>query len=386
MDSESSTPNSDRSFDVIVVGVGAVGACTCRELAGRGARVLGLDRFSIPNTEASYHGESRVFRTAYYEHEDYVPLLQRARELWLQLQEEAGESLYVETGGLYMGKPESPFIQGSIRALAAHHLHCEQLDRAMLRARYPQWNLPEDFVGVVEKHAGALFSERIVRAAAASSQQRGATLHQHEPVQRWSSTSSGVSVETVKHSYTADRLILCAGAWSIPLLSSIGAQLSVTRQVLAWLTVDVPARFQPEVFPIWGLDTGKHPFHYGFPILPGSSGVKLAHHTPGPPTTPQSIDRTPRVSELDSIRSAAAQYLPGVNGHVLHSTVCMYTNSPDGHFIIDVHPDSDRVLLCAGLSGHGFKFAAVLGEALAELALCGRTDLPIGFLSAARLL
>lgn len=370
--------------DVLVAGVGAVGAMTCRELARRGARVIGLDRFTIPNPEASYHGHSRVFRTAYYEHPDYVPLLQRARQSWLELQQEAGCTLYIETGGLYMGAAHSTFVAGSIQALRAHQLDFEQLDRAQLRLRYPQWTLPDDFIGVVEKHAGALLSERIVEAAVCSARNGGAELSEREPVVDWRADARGVDVRTADRRYRADRLVVCAGAWSIPLLGDVGRTLRVSRQVLAWFRPHDDRSFQPDVFPIWGLDSGSDPFHYGFPMLPGADGMKLAHHTPGPTTTPQSIDREPMPAETESIREAARRFLPDADGELLRAMVCMYTNSPDGQFIVDVHPDSGRVLFCAGLSGHGFKFAPVLGEALADLALRGRTDLPIGFLSLKR--
>jgi sarcosine oxidase len=371
---------------VLVVGVGAVGACTCRALAQRGADVIGLDRFSIPNVEASYHGESRVFRTAYYEHPDYVPLLQRARQLWLAMGCESSEPLYLETRGLYMGRATSPFVCGSLKSLEAHGLEYERLDRAALRERFAQWCLPDDFVGVLEPHAGVLYSQNIVAAAAHGARRAGAILREAEAVLDWRADSSGVDVRTDCCTYRADRLVLCAGAWSKPMLGDIGRCLTVTRQVMAWFQPDDAARFSPGCFPIWGLDCGDEPFHYGFPVLPEFPGLKLAHHAPGPATTPHDIDRQPHASEIESIRAAARTYLPGADGRLLRASVCMYTNSPDGHFIVDTHPDSDRVLMCAGLSGHGFKFASVLGEALADLATDGTTDLPVGFLSSRRFL
>lgn len=378
-------------YDVIVVGVGSVGACVCYQLAKRGARVLGIDRFSIPNAEASYGGESRVFRTAYFEHPDYVPLLRRARELWFELERELQESLYIETGGLYIGPRESTaidLIPGTLRAAQEHQLPVIEFEHDELRRRYPQFNVPDNYIGVFEPHAGVLLSQRIVTAAARLAKSNGVVLNEHEPVQHWMCDAQGVAVTTNRGTYYADKLVICAGAWSSPLLPDVQKYLSVTRQVVAWFEPKDITPFRPDKFPIFGIDDRRPMMHYGFPSLSHMTGcapgVKLAHHCAGSPASPNTLDRNPMPEELKSIRAMADTYLPSLAENPIAARVCMYTNSPDGHFMVDTYPGSDRVIYCAGLSGHGFKFATVLAEALADVAQVGETDLPIAFLSAQR--
>lgn len=382
---------SGNRYDVIVVGVGSVGACACWELAKRGAKVLGLDRFSIPNKQASYVGDTRVFRTAYFEHPDYVPLLQRSRELWLELGREAGELIYLETGGLYLGPIEptpTELMIGTLRAAEEHHLPHTRLDHDALSNRFPQFTVPVDFQGVFEPHAGVVFSERAVAAAARLAVERGAVLHENEPVREWSVDSVGVTVRSDRDTYHADRLVICSGVWSLPLLRNVSIYLNVTRQALAWFEPKDAQSFHADIFPIWALDCREPLIHYGFPVTTNvadiAPGLKIARHFPGAPADPETIDRTATAGELQAIRDAAGRFLPGAGAKILSSRVCMYTNTPDGHFLIDTYPSTDRVFYCAGLSGHGFKCATALGEALAECALTGRTHLPIEFLSVNR--
>ncbi|MHC5024933.1 MAG: N-methyl-L-tryptophan oxidase [Planctomycetota bacterium] len=377
----------DERHDVIVIGLGAMGSAACLELARRGRRVLGLERHGIPHAQGSSAGESRVIRLCYYEHPDYVPLLRRAYELWDDLSEAAGEPLLHRTGGLYAGAEDGSFIQGNLRAAAAHDLPIEQLGAADLRRRYPVFQLPGDHVGVWEPDAGFLRPERIISVSAELAMQRGADLRGREASLDWEAHEEGVTVRTDRATYEADHLVLCAGAWSGRLLAELGVELVVTRQVLAWVQPRRPELFAPGAFPVWGVDDPDGHFYYGFPMDPrGRPGLKIARHFEGRPTDPESIDRTPTPADEDEVRPILEHLLPDARGPFLSMAICMYTNSPDGHFIIDHHPRHERVTIACGFSGHGFKFATVVGEILADLAIDGTTSHPIDFLRLDRLL
>lgn len=373
-------------YDLIVCGVGAMGSAACYHLVKRGARVLGLEQFGIPHSLGSSHGESRMIRLCYYEHPDYVPLLRRAYELWDQLERESRQKLLHMTGGIYMGPapPRSEFIGGALRAAQQHGLAHEMLDRAQLRQRFPQFHLPDDHVGLFEPNAGFLLPERVVAAHAQLALAHGAVLHGHEPVLDWQSESGGVSVRTPSASYTADQIIFCSGAWSERVLGQIGVKLNVTRQVLGWVWPKRPELFALGVLPVWAIDNPDGTQHYGFPMHDGRPGFKIAHHFHGAPTTAEIIDRTPHPEDENDFRPMLRRFIPDADGPLLSMAVCMYTNSPDSHFIIDRHPRHQRAMIACGFSGHGFKFSSVIGEALADLALLGRTPLPIEFLSLKR--
>lgn len=374
------------SFDVIVVGVGSMGSATCRELARRGARVLGLEQFTIPHGLGSFHGWSRMIRLAYSEHPDYVPLLHRAYELWDRLENETGERVLFRTGGLYMGEQGSPFVQGASQSARDHKLAHAMLDHADLRREYPQFVLPEDYVALFEPMAGFLLSEQVVATLASLAMQAGAELHGHESVVAWKPEGTGVRVETAKGVYLARKLVVAGGAWSAKLLDTLGVRLNVTRQVLGWVQ---PKRFEPFALgncPVWGIGHLDGTLHYGFPIVNTFPGLKTAYHSPGQSADPDRIVREPTAGDEETFRGVVRRYLPDADGPTLALRICMYTYSPDQHFIVGPLPGpaSDRVVIACGMSGHGFKFSLVLGEALADLAAEGSTRLPIEFLSPTR--
>ena len=376
--------SANTRYDAIVVGVGAMGSATCSQLARRGARVLGLEQFGIPHSLGSSHGESRMIRLCYYEHPDYVPLLHRAYQLWDELEKATGSHLLFKTGGIYMGDANSEFIRGTLRAAREHQLPHEELSHEQCRQRYPQFDLPNEYSGVFEPNAGFLIPERAVAAFAEQALHHGAELHGFEPVIEWSSDPRGATVRTSRSVYQSDRIIFCGGAWSERLLGDVGVNLIVTRQVLGWVWPREPALFELNTLPVWAIDHPDGTQHYGFPMLPAGShgrpGFKIAHHFHGAPTTADTINRLPQPGDEEDFRWALRQFIPKADGQLLSMAVCMYTNSPDSHFIVDHHPRHDRVLIACGFSGHGFKFAGVIGEALADLAMNGRSDLPIGFL------
>ena len=375
------------TYDVIVVGVGAMGSAACCALARRGARVLGIERFDIPNALGSSHGLSRMIRLCYYEHPDYVPLLRRAYELWRRLEQESGQKLLHVTGGVYIGRAGDELVTGSRASAQRHHLAHEFLHRAQLEARFPQFQLPDDYVALYEPMAGWLAPERVVATFAEHAMRRGARLHARESVRNWSVDSSSVSVTTDRAAYRAGRLIFCGGPWSGPLLRDLQIELTVTRQVMTWVWPIRPERFEDGRLPVWAVGHDDGTLHYGFPLSRGDGGVglKLAHHARGAVTDPDRVARDALEDDECDVRDFIKNFLPDADGPLLAQRVCLYTNSRDSHFILDLHPrHPDRVILACGFSGHGFKFASVIGEALADLATRGATDLPIDFLSLRR--
>jgi sarcosine oxidase len=374
-----------RNYDVIVVGVGAMGAATCWQLSRRGVRVLGLEQFGIVHALGSSHGHSRMIRMAYYEHPDYVPLLRRAYQLWDELEAASGEQVLYRTGGIYMGRPGGEVVAGTIDAATRHRLSHEVLTHRDLARRHPQFALPEDFIGVWEPAAGFLLCEKSVALFARMALEAGATLHGHEPVQHVDLQPTGVTVTTPDDTYHAGHVVFCGGAWSGRLLADLNTRLTVTRQVLGWLWPQTPAPFALGTFPVWGIEQPDGSLAYGFPMMPDLPGLKMARHGPGPATDPDTVPRDCTPADRAEVLGIARTYLPGGAGPLLSSRVCLYTHSPDGHFIIDRHPTSARATIACGFSGHGFKFASVMGEILADLSTTGVTPLPIRFLGLDRL-
>jgi sarcosine oxidase len=372
------------SFDVIVVGVGAMGASACYHLARRGVRVLGLERFDVPNARGSSHGYSRMTRMAYYEHPDYVPLLKRSWTLWRELEDECQQEILTAIGGLYMGGPGGELVMRSLQSARDHQLPHEQLDAAEVRRRYPQFHIPDDFVALHETSAGFLRPERAISALADRAMRRGAEIHAHEPVVEWNTEASGITVRTPRQTYRADRLVFCGGAWSAKLVRDLGVSLIVTRQPLGWVQPKRPELFDLGRLPVWAIDHGDGSLHYGFPIIPDVPGFKLAHHAPMTPTDPDAVDRDPRPEDEQTFRPVLARYLPDADGPLLAIRICLYTNSPDGHFILDRHPLHERVFVACGFSGHGFKFASVVGQELALATETGSFSPELQFLGLGR--
>jgi sarcosine oxidase len=331
-----------------------------------------------------------MIRLCYYEHPDYVPLLRRAYELWRDLENHSAQRLLHLTGGIYMGRPDGEFIAGTLRAAREHNLDHDALTRADLRTRFPQFRLPDNYVGVWEPNAGFLLPEKCVAAHAALAMRHGAKLHGHEPALEWSADARSVSVRTARDMYSAGHLVICGGAWSQMLLRDLGIPLKVTRQVLGWVQPKRPELFTFGVLPVWAIDHDDNTQHYGFPMLEGEAfgsarpGLKVAHHWQAQETSPNTIDRTPQPQDEVDFRRVLPSMIPEADGPLLSMAVCMYTCTPDSHFVIDTLLPDRRVTLACGFSGHGFKFAGVVGEVLADLVTAEQTAHPIGFLSSKR--
>jgi sarcosine oxidase len=369
--------------DSIVIGLGVMGAASAAHMARRGQRVLGFDAYPRGHTQGSSHGRSRIIREAYFEAPEYVPLVQRAYKLWRDLEEASAQTLLTTTGGLCTGSPESSAVSGALQSAELHGLPHELLSAAEVTARFPGFSLAEEMVGVLEPRAGVLHADRCVAALLDIATQHGADLHHDEPVIRWSANGQGVHVETAAGSYLADRLVVTTGPWASELLAELALPLQVQRVVNAHFESRQPERFAAARFPVFIMQVAEG-HYYGMPFMPGQ-GVKIGRHDNIQPCTPQTIRRDIDPAEIETLRGVLDRYLPGAAGPVMSSFTCMYTSTPDRHFILDRHPEHPQVVYGCGFSGHGFKFAPVIGEVLSDLAVEGATSNDVAFLSAARL-
>jgi sarcosine oxidase len=364
------------SYDVIIIGLGAMGSAAAYHLAQRGQRVLGLDRFSPPHTMGSSHGQTRIIREAYFEHPCYVPIVQRAYVLWDELSRAANTPLFLQTGGLMIGAPDSIVFTGAKRSADTHRLPHELLSADEVRQRFPALRPDEDMMAVLEPRAGILFPERCIAAHLALAGRHGANLRTEEPVVRWSATKDGVEVTTIKGAYRASQMILSAGSWARELLCDLNPPLTVERQILFWFEPKAaPKLFYAEHCPIhlWEVGAGEgRKFFYGFPDL--GEGVKVAGHHDGAAVSPESVSREVTPAEVEAMRRLLRRYLPRADGPLRSTTVCLYTNTPDEHFWIDRHPLYRQVLIASPCSGHGFKFSSAIGEILSDLAATGKSQ------------
>jgi len=373
-------------FDVVVAGTGGMGAAAACQLARRGVRVLGLDRFPIAHDRGSSHGQTRLIRLAYYEHPDYVPLLERAYALWYELAGASGRSLIVESGLVMAGPAGCDLVTGAERSARVHGLSLERLDAAAARCRWPTLAFPFGWDVVHEPRGGYLLVEECVRAHAEWAARAGAELRAGVTVRGWRAAGASLVVETDRGAIAADRLVVCPGAWATDVVRLPTIGFRVLRKSLFWYgPADVGGAHGAGQLPCFAFDTAAG-FYYGFPAIDGR-GVKLAEHTGGRElANPAAFDRTVDAAEERAVEAFLEAHLPDLPRRRTEHVACLYTMSPDSHFVLGLHPDEPRVAVAAGFSGHGFKFASVIGEALADLAMDGRTSHPIGFLSPRRFL
>ncbi len=373
------------NFDVIVIGLGAMGSATLDQLARRGVNALGLEQFGIPHDQGSSGGDTRLIRKAYFEHSDYVPLLQRAYTNWTDLESRSGEQVLHRTGAVYIGRPESDLIAGSRASAKQHALACDEISGREVAKRWPTLRVPSGYDVLHEPDGGFVLAAKSIRLFCESALRHGAQIRAAEAVLEWRETAAGIEVLTASETYRAARLIVTVGSWAGGLLPRLPTRLEVTRQALFWVWPKQTEPFELGRFTCWATQIDGHDgLFYGFPMLPasigGQLGLKVAHHVRGEPVEPGRL--TPIGSaEFDSIREVLASVFVPDLGPVVATKACMYTSTTDHHFIVDRYPDSERVVIACGFSGHGFKFASVIGEALADLALENKTTLPIGFLS-----
>jgi sarcosine oxidase len=367
---------STQSYDVIVLGVGAMGSAATFELARRGRRVVALEQFALGHDQGSSHGRTRIIRQAYYEHPAYVPLVRRAYERWHDLEQRQGVHLLTTCPCLSLGRADGELISGVLRSAQEHALPIERLSFAELKKRYPMFEPGSDQVGVLETTAGFLTVEDCVLAHVREAKRLGAEVHAEEPALSWQADGVGVEVRTAVAAYRAERLVLTAGPWAGQLLDQLGERLRVMRQVVLWFEPADSALFRRDVFPIFIAEEADGDF-YGLPMV-DPAGVKIARHYGAPElSNPAEILRETRSEDEVPVRRFLARRLPRANGPLGRGSVCTYTLTPDRHFVIGVHPEHKNVMVAAGFSGHGFKFSSVVGEILADLTETGRTSLPI---------
>jgi sarcosine oxidase len=361
-------------YDCILAGLGAVGSSAAFHLASRGSRVLGLDRFAPPHALGSSHGKSRIIREAYFENPLYVPLVRRAYECWAALEAESGRSVFTRTGGLMVGPPESSVVAGARASAIAHALPYDEIAAGELRRRIPAFHPGDGDVAIWEPRAGILAPETAIETHLSLAHARGAEIRFNEAMLGWAATDDGVDVTTPRGTFHAARLVIAAGSWLRDLVPELTLPLAVERNVVYWFDPAQPtASFAPDRFPIFIHEFAPGRAWYGFPDV--GDGVKVALHHQGEITDPDTVRRTVGDDEIGFVRSLLARFLPGANGSLRETTVCLYTNTPDDHFILDRHPVHASVVIASPCSGHGFKFSSAIGEVIADLV----TDRPPQF-------
>jgi sarcosine oxidase len=386
---------ADSDYDVIVIGVGAMGASAAYQLAKRGLRVLGIEQFTPAHALGSSHGSTRIVRQAYYEKPEYVPLLQRSYELWDELSAQFGEQLFVRCGALMIGRPDSAVVSGTLVSAARWSLPHEVLDAPAMRQRYPQFALPEDHIAVFEANAGYARAEPSVLAAIELAIDFGAELWFDTEVESVQLGPGGVYVQAADVEITAPKAVIATGAWAPRLANLHRYPVTVTRQTVHWYEPvggpDALADFAADRFPVYlwewpdVLGSGGTEI-YGFPHQPGDAGVKAGLYRDGEVTDPDRLDRVVTDADSRNLATVLGRSLPGLAGHRLKGSACMYAGVPDDDFVLGMHPGSSgRVVVAVGFSGHGFKFAPVVGEIVADLVADGATRHQIGFLSPTRL-
>jgi sarcosine oxidase len=357
---------SGKHYDTIVIGVGAMGSATCYQLARRNKRVLGIERFDIPHDLGSSHGYTRIIRLAYYEHPSYVPLLRRAYELWSEIERMAGEQLFYRTGSLDCGPADSHVFKGSLQSCVEHDLPHEILTGAQVNERYPAYRLPREHQAVFQPDGGFLRPERGTVAYVEAAHALGAEIHGREALLDWEPWEDGVRVYTDRDEYTAGALVFTAGGWNQNVLPLLRGLAVPERQVLGWFQPARPELFQPERFPVFNclVPEGRY---YGFPVfaVPGFKFGRYHHFEESGEA--ETLSREVFREDEAMLRDFAERYFPDGAGPTMILKACLFTNTADDHFLIDLHPDHPQVSFAAGFSGHGYKFASVVGEIMADL-------------------
>ena len=380
--------NKKTNYDVIVIGVGSMGSSACYHIAKQGHSVLGLEQFDIPHEMGSHTGQSRIIRKAYFEHPNYVPLLERAYQNWRSLEQEISNQIYFKTGLLYFGPSTHLLIKGTKKSAIKYGIEVNEFDRKEQLDKFPQFKVPENYTNLIEVDAGFVTPERAILSYTEQALKYKAVIHTKEKTLEWSKKSGIIQVKTNKQIYKCKKLVLTTGAWTSKF--SDVKNLDVTRQILAWAKPKKPDMFELNNFPCWTFaDPSVNGIYYGFPSLPRSSfeepsGIKFAHHTKGKLTDPDIVNKNVSKEEENTLVEAIKKFIPKGIETITSSKTCLYTYSPDEDFIIDFYNNNDDIVIASGFSGHGFKFASVIGEILSELAINGKSIHPINFLKSNR--
>jgi sarcosine oxidase len=361
-----------------------MGSAILAHVAQRGAFVIGLDQFTRGHDRGSSSGKTRMIRKAYFEDPAYVPLLLRAYELWRELERETSQELLRLTGLLMVGKEGCEIIAGATRAAREYSLPFESLTAPQIRSRFPMLKVFDEEVGIYESDGGVLDPERAIRAHLDVAKAAGAEVQFEAAMESWEPDAEGFAVRRADGTTFSTRaLVLSCGAWLKGALEKLGVTVRVQRNVQTWFESTTDVYAAPH-FPPFLLDREGLPAPlYGFPDF--GDGVKAAFHSYGDLTDAPHLNReVDAVRDVEPIKRAMENWMPGAAMALLSAKPCLYTLTPDGHFVVDRHPDHPRLVLCGGFSGHGFKFAPVIGEIGADLALEEETRHEIEFLSLRR--
>jgi sarcosine oxidase len=352
-------------FDVAVIGIGTMGSSAAYELASRGLKVIAFEQFQIVHEMGSHSGATRIIRHAYHESPDYVPLVLRSDELWQKLELRRNIPLLIRTGGMDVGPRNGTIVRDALLACTEHNLPFEHLSAVEILKRWPQFRIPEDWHACYDPKMGFLLVNDCIRAYAASAREAGAEIHEEEPVLDFRADED-ITIKTAKGEYKAGHAVFCGGAWTAKLLRELSLPLTAKRKSLVWLRVQNPDDFQVGRFPIFLADTPAGAL-YGFPLWQ-SNGLKVAnHYGAGNSVDPDTVDRNFQPEDALDAQNFATAHLNGVTREVIDGKICLYTMTPDEHFLIDLHPEHQNIVMATGFSGHGFKFAPVVGEILADL-------------------
>jgi sarcosine oxidase len=374
----------ERTADVAVVGLGAMGAAALWRLASRGASVVGFERFAPGHSLGSSHGATRIFRTAYFEDPRYVPLLLAALEWWRRLELESARELLTQIGGLMIGRPESALISGALRSVHEHRLPHRVLERAAMATRYPQHKLAVGDVAIVDELAGVLFPEVSVAAALALARARGANVQGEAAVDRIEPDAAHVDIVVGSQRFRVRHAVVCAGPWVEDLIALPGCQFAVERRVITWFRASTPDLFAPSRSPVFVREMADGNIGFGIPDM-GNGLIKVGiHHGAREIVRADTVDRSVHSSDYAETEAYVASTIDGLLPSVAKATVCMYTNSPDEHFVIGPVPGVPNVTIVSPCSGHGFKFMPLIGEIAADLALQGVTDHAIDMFAPSR--
>ena len=357
-----------RNADVIILGAGTMGTAATWALARRGVSVIAIDQFSHYNKMASHGGHTRIFRHCYFEGQKYVPWAIEADRLFTEMQNRTGIELQLRVGCLDIGTAENGHARKAEATAIAHNLPYEMLSGKELNERYPAWNLPDHFEASFDPDGGVLLVENVFNAFRQELDAAGGRIVENSPVTGWSATDSGVEVITADGTYTGRHLIVSAGAWNGKVLADLGLPLQVTRKPVMWFELDDPSVFAPQVFPSFIIDCDIEHF-YGLPAVAPDS-LKMGIHSDMHVIDPDNFQREVQPEDMDArFVEFLTTMLKGAHPRTINTSMCMYTMTPDEDFIIDRHPQHANVSIAAGFSGHGFKFATIIGEHLADLAM-----------------
>ena len=379
--------NKKTNYDVIVIGVGSMGSSACYQIAKQGHSVLGLEQFDIPHEMGSHTGQSRIIRKAYFEHPNYVPLLERAYENWQSLEQEISNQIYFKTGLLYFGPSNHMIIKGTQKSATKYGIEVNKLSQKDQLEKFPQFKIPESYTNLMEVDAGFITPERAILSFTKQALKYKAVIHTKEKTLEWSKKDGMIQVKTNKQTYKCKKLVLTTGAWTSK-FSNV-KNLEVTRQIMAWAQPENLNMFELNNFPCWTFADPSKGFYYGFPSLPTSSfgepiGLKFAHYTNGTLSDPDIVNKNVSKEEEKILVKAIKKFIPKGVETINSMKTCLHTYSPDEDFILDFYNNNKDIVIAAGFSGHGFKFASVIGEILSELVTKGKSIHPINFLNANR--